>query len=362
MTTGHKPAVIVTGVSGNLGHRVLPLLEDFNVIGVDIVPPRDGLVGRFEKIDLAREAACRQFVQLLKQSEARAIVHLAFVVDPLQSGLLDVEHMWQVNVAGTARVMEAVSEVNRLGGVIDTFIFSSSVSAYGPETPGPVKETHPLAAHTLPYAIHKQQADEAVHFRAETLGRCSTYILRPHIFTGATVNNYMVGALRGTPTGNGKRAERMRQQGKRLPLLVPGKKYRQNRFQFVHVDDVARLIAHILHRPAAYKNELSVLNVAGRGEPITFEDASAIAKARVIRVPGKWVMREVLRLLWDFGISGIPPEAAPYMYGSYLVDTSKLKQFLGSDYEKVIRYSVATALQDTFNTEDSTTVDIAATV
>ncbi len=349
MTDSHKPSVVVTGISGNLGSRLLPWLREFNVIGVDIVPPSTQEPLRFEKIDLGREAACRQFVQLLKQSEARAVVHLGFVLDPLRTGVLDVDRMWQINVAGTARVMEAITEVNRHGGLMDTFIFPSSVSAYGSETPGPVKETHPLGAHTLPYAIHKQQADEAVRFRAETLGKCSTYVLRPHIFTGASVQNYMVGALRGTPTGKGKRAERMRQDGKRLPLLTPGRKYRDNRIQFVHVDDVARLIAYILHRPSGFRNELTVMNVAGRGEPITFEDAAALAHARVMQVPGKWMMREILRLLWNWQISGIPPEAAPYMYGSYLMDTTKLKHFLGADYEKVIQYSVATALQDTFN-------------
>ena len=60
--------------------------------------------------------------------------------------------MWQTNVAGTARVMEAISVVNRTGGHVRQFIFPSSVSAYGPETPGPVKEDFPLRAHTLPYA------------------------------------------------------------------------------------------------------------------------------------------------------------------------------------------------------------------
>ena len=349
MTTGKKPSLVVTGISGNLGSRLLPLLEDFDVIGVDIVPPRTDLPLRFEKIDLGREACCRQLVQILRESNARSVVHLAFIIDPLRSGVLDSERMWQINVAGTARVMEAITEANRRGVLLDNFIFPSSISVYGPDTPGAVRESHPLAAHTLPYAIHKQEADDVVRLRAESLGGCSTYLLRPAIFTGATVQNYLVGALRGTPTGKGKRAERMRSQGKRLPLLVPGKKYRQNRFQFVHVDDVARLIANILHRPAGHNRELTILNVAGRGEPVTFEDAAALAHARVVQVPGKWMMREILSLLWSWGVSGIPPEATPYMCGSYLVDTSRLKQFLGSDYEKVIQYSVATALQDSFN-------------
>src|SRR6516162_6832365 len=169
--------------------------------------------------------------------------------------------MWQINVAGTARVMEAISVVNRTGGQIRQFLFPSSVSAYGPETPGPVKEDSPLRAHTLPYAIHKRESDEVVRYRAQSLGDCRVYILRPHIFTGASMQNYMVGALRGTPLGKRKRAA-----GKRLPMMLPfGKRYLEKQFQFVHVDDVARLFVYFLHRPQT-DPPMTILNVAGRGE------------------------------------------------------------------------------------------------
>jgi nucleoside-diphosphate-sugar epimerase len=341
-----KPTIIVTGISGNLGTRLLKLLDDFQVVGIDFANPRTDLPIRFEKIDLGRESACRQLVQVIKETKARAIVHLAFVIDPVQTGVLDIERMWQINVAGTARVMEAITEVNRQGGKLDTFIYPSSVSAYGPETPGPVKEDHPLGAHALPYAIHKREADDVVRFRAPALGNCCTYVLRPHIFAGATMQNYLVGVLRGTPTGKSKRAERMRNERKRLPILIPGVRTLQSRIQLVHVDDISRLIAHILHRPIADKNELTVLNVAGRGDPITLSSAAQVANAEVINVRYRWIMRILLRLGWKIGLSGIPPEALPYMVGSYTMDTTRLKKFLGNDYEKVIKYTVTAALED----------------
>ena len=52
-----------------------------------------------------------------------------------------------------------------------------------------------MAAHTLPYAIHKKQSDEVVQQRAPALRGCSVYILRPHIFAGASVENYLSGSL-----------------------------------------------------------------------------------------------------------------------------------------------------------------------
>jgi nucleoside-diphosphate-sugar epimerase len=256
--------------------------------------------------------------------------------------------MWQINVAGTARVMEAISIVNRTGGGVQRFIFPSSVSAYGPETPGPVREDAPLKAYGLPYAVHKKESDEVVRYRADSMGDCRVYILRPHIFAGASMQNYMVGVLRGTPLGKSRRAARMRAEGKRLPLLLPrGKEYLGKKVQFVHVDDVARLLTYLLYRPVS-DPPVTILNVAGRGEPLTFERCAEIAHARVKRAPNRAVFGLALTALWKLGISSIPPEASPYLIGSYTMDTARLQEFLGPHYPEVIRYTVEDALRDTF--------------
>jgi nucleoside-diphosphate-sugar epimerase len=345
-----KRTVLVTGVSGNLGSRLLPFLSDFQVVGVDVRPPNSSSsLARFEQADLGRETSCRQFIELLRATQPRSVVHLAFVLDPQQAGVLDRERMWQINVAGTARLMEAISVVNRTGGAnIRQFIFPSSVAAYGPETGGPVKEDAPLRAHTLPYAIHKRESDEVVRYRAESLGDCCVYILRPHIFTGASVQNYMVGVLRGTPSGKSKRAARMRAEGKRLPLMLPrGAKYLEKRFQFVHIDDVARLLTVLLYRPDS-DPWMTILNVAGRGEPITIQRCAEIAHATIKRAPTRAAFRSVLRLMWKLGITTVPPEALPYLIGSYTMDTTRLQEFLGADYSRVIQYTVEDALKDSF--------------
>ncbi len=344
-----QKTVLVTGVSGNLGARLLPFLSDFDVVGVDIRPPSVS-AGRleFHSIDLGRESSCRDMTDLLRQTGASSVVHLSFILDPQRSGVLDLERMWQINVAGTARVMEAISVVNRTGGNVKQFIFPSSVSAYGPETAGPVREDAPLAAHTLPYAIHKKESDEVVRYRAETMGDCRLYILRPHIFAGRSMENYMVGVLRGTPAGKSKRAARMRAEGKRLPLLLPrGKEYLGKKVQFVHVDDMARLLTYLLYRPAT-DPPITVLNVAGRGDSLSFERCAEIAHAEIKRAPSRAVFLMALRALWKLGISSIPPEAAPYLIGSYTMDTTRLQEFLGPHYPDVIRYTIEDALRDTF--------------
>ncbi|MGA9898587.1 MAG: NAD-dependent epimerase/dehydratase family protein [Terriglobales bacterium] len=346
-----KPTVLVTGIAGNLGLRLLPLLADYQVVGVDLNPPAASPSLSFQPLDLALEESCRELFLLLKKVRPFAVLHLAFVIDPLRSGVLDLDRMWQINVAGTARVMEAITEANRTDPIVKKFLFPSSVSAYGSDLPAPVTEDSPLAAHTLPYAIHKMESDRVVQQRAPALRGCSVYLLRPHIFAGASMQNYLMGAFRGTPNGRGKRAARMRAEGKRLSCMLPyGQRYLENKIQFVHVDDMARLLAFIVHKTQPEAQRLTILNVAGRGQPLTFAECIEMAHAKLLRVPGKWAFRQVLELLWKFGISAIPPQAQPYMTGEYTMNTDRLHRFLGEDHENVIRFTIADAFADSFTT------------
>ena len=344
-----NPTIVVTGVSGNLGLRLLPMLEDFKVIGVDLRPPKTTVRLHFVPLDLGLEKSCIELTRLLRETRTATVVHLAFVLDPVRTAILDLQRMWQINVSGTARVMEAIAEANRDEVIVQKFVALSSIAAYGPDLPEAVSEDYPLNGHTLPYAIHKMEADKIVQQRAPSLRGCSAYMLRPHIFAGVSVDNYMLDAFRGTPNGKGERAAKMRTEGKRLPCVLPiGDKYLQNRIQFVHVDDVARLIAYIAHRTEPETKRLTVLNVAGRGEPLTFGRCIEMAHAELKRVPGKWALRLLLQMLWNSKTSAIPPEALPFMTSEYIMKTDRLQKFLSDHYKDVIRHTISEAFADSF--------------
>ncbi len=346
---GPKPTALITGISGNLGLRLLRQLPDYNVIGIDIREPEDtSALAQFEKIDLAEERSCDQILELMRAYRPEAVVHLAFVLDPLRTGVVDKKRMWLINVAGTSRVTEAIAEHNRMLGGIDKFIFPSSAMVYGPELSKSAIEDSPLNAQSLPYALHQQEADRTIQSRANGM-KCKTYILRSHVYAGATVQNYQLGVLRGIPGGKGRLGERLRRQGKRLPLWLPSRgDYLEHKFQFVHIDDVARLIAHILRRKLA-DPKLNILNVAGRGEPLAMRRCVDISGIEVQRVPGgRTICRQALRVLWDLGVSDIPPEALPYLLGSSTMDTARLRVFLGEHYRAVIEHTCEEALADSF--------------
>jgi nucleoside-diphosphate-sugar epimerase len=343
------PSIIVTGISGNLGQRLLPMLSGFRVVGVDFRVPKGESPFRFVQMDLGFESSCQEFLQLLREVRPVAVVHLAFVMDAVRTGILDRDRMWQINVAGTARVMEAVTEANREWPMVEKFIFMSSVSAYGPALSSPATEETPLAARTYIYGVHKMEADRVVQQRAPALRGCSVYILRPHIFAAASIQNYFMEAFRGIPGGSSKRAARMRERGTRLPCMLPsGEKYLRHRIQFVHIDDVARLIAFILHKTEPESQRLTVLNVAGRGGPLTYDQCIRLANAKLLRVPTEQLFGLILKFFWAMKLSTIPPDVAPYMTSDTVMDTSRVQAFLGYEYEHVIRHPIADAFSECF--------------
>ncbi len=346
--TQRKQAVLVTGVSGSLGSRLLPQLQAYDVVGVDVVPPSVS-ISRYAQVDLGRESSCRLLVELLRETKAVAVVHLAFIDNPARAGVSDTQRQWQTNVAGTARVMEAITEINRSGGKISKFIFTSSAQVYGPRLESPASESSLLAACSLTSAVHKKSADEVVQYRASSLGPCSSFILRAQNYAGPDADSFTLAALRGIPSGRAERACEWRKRNKRMRFFIPfGQHYLERELQFVHVDDMARLIAHILQRSGA--TTTTILNVSGRDGSLSFERCVKLCGTKLRRLPTVAACRAALRWYMNRGLSTIPPQAVPYLLGSNPVDTKRLREFLGSSYKEVIRHTAESALSDTLLT------------
>src|SRR5437588_10638179 len=98
-------------------------------------------------------------------------------------------------------------------------------------------------------------------------------------------------------------------------------------------------------RPATFRmaKRLTILTVAGRGEPLTIGECAEISGLKLVRVPGRWISKLGLQLAWKLGLSAIPPEIAPYVTGECIMNTERLRTFLGHDYEDVIRYTIQDA-------------------
>jgi nucleoside-diphosphate-sugar epimerase len=345
-----RPAVIVTGAGSELAAHILPFLAEYEVIGLDLEPPAVNSLRQFISFDLSKEESCGELTALIHEIKPVGIVHLAFAKDVSESKNYDADRMWHINVAGTARVMEAITEANRDVHIVEKFMYVGNAFVYGPELNVPATEDARLAAEDLIFAQQQVEADQVVQQRAPSLRGCSVFMLRPQVLTGAGLHNYLIDTLRGVPEGSGKRAERLRQKGERLTYALPfGNDYLKVKKQFLHADDLARVIAYILARTEPESQRLTLMNVSGRGEALTVEQCVAVAKATLKRVPGKLGMEKLMEYRWNAGISSVRPEFYPYVLGESIVTTDRLKKFLGQDYESVIHYTNADAFADSFS-------------
>lgn len=337
--------VLVTGISGNLGRRLAPLLAGYEIISVDLFPPPPEIpAGRFVQLDLSEVEGQQRLAQLLEDDPVESIFHLAFVIDPVRTGITETDRMWRANVGATQELLNAVARVNRNGPRIQLVVFPSSVSVYGPDLPPFVTEDAPLNANSLPYAVHKRECDQICQQMFPKLGGAALYVFRPHIFVGPSVDNYIVRAVRGRASGRGWLARAFERSGMRLPMLLPKGAGGENLFQFIHVDDVARVLAWTLGH--FERGRLKILNLSGHGEPISLDECAKLAGTRVLHLPGEGMVRGLLRIFWSLGLSGVPPEALPYFLGSYTMSTKRLQEELGGRYPDVIRFSSRAALED----------------
>lgn len=336
--------ILVTGISGNLGRRLAPLLAEYDLISVDLYPPSPGTpAGKFVQMDLSTRSGQGRLARIVEEEQLDAILHLAFVLDPLQTGIVDPRRMWEANVGAAKALLEAIASGNRDTSRVQLFVFLSSVSAYGPELLERVREDAPLKAHTLPYAIHKREADLLCQTMYPSLNGCAVYLYRPHIYAGATVDNYILRAIRGRASGRGWLARLYQARKWKVPALLPPESP-GGFLQFVHVDDVARVLRWTLShfRPGA----LEIFNLAGSGPALSFEECVRLANTPILRIGSIKRIELVLRLMWALGLSGVPPEAIPYYLTSYTMDTTRLETALGAERDTILQFSARQALAD----------------
>ena len=351
--------VLVTGISGNLGCRLAPLLQNYEVVSADLYPPPPGVrAGEFHRLDLSTPQGREDLAQLVLDCGAEAILHLAFVVDQVRSGILDRERMRQTNVEGTRRLLEAVAKANARpspGGAaanaheprIRLFVYLSSVSAYGTGQATLLSEEAPLAAHSLPYAVDKRETDLLCQQMFPYLAGAAVYIFRPHIYAAAATQNWLIDGVRGRASGRGWLARLARSLGWRMPMVLPSGASTRSRLQFVHTDDVARALAWTLEHFRA--GALEILNLAGEG-PLALEECARLAGTPIIRLGGEAMVRLLLKVVYVLGLSAIPSEALPYYLTPPTMDTGRLRAALGKDFEDVVRFTSRTALGDALRT------------
>jgi nucleoside-diphosphate-sugar epimerase len=286
------PAVAVTGASGLVGQRLLPLLvahpDVTRVVALDVREP--GWRSRnleFQRVDIAGT----DLKPVLEGIDT--VVHLAGVVDPIPDEML----MARVNVEGTRRVLGAASAVGAR-----RVVRISSATVYGawPNNPVPLTEDAPLRPnpHFTP-AVHAAEVERLIgEWREDHPGVVVT-TLRSAPVVGPGAERLPARIILGRPP--------LRVRGAAVPVQV------------VHVDDLAAALAL-----AATGDLPGVFNVAADGWLEPPAAAALLPRASVPAMP-EAVLERALRRTWALGIGDIPPGVVPYLAHPWVVANDKLR-------------------------------------
>lgn len=289
---------VITGGSGYLGSCLIERLaereETERIVNLDVRPPR---VSRPKAEFLSGDVRDRQGIRdLLERERPDALVHLAFVLDPIH----DEARMYDIDVNGTHAVLWAAAEAG-----VEHVLVTSSATAYGAfaDNPKPIAEDWPVRGHPgFPYARHKAEADRLCQlWAAEHPDRTMT-IVRPSIVFGPSVNNFIVRAYERPFT-----------------LGIEGS---DEEFQLVHEDDVPTAICGLLDARAS-----GAFNLAGDGL-MRWREAAELAGLRMRDVKQRTAQR-ILAAAWRLHAIEAPPGFIDFVRYPWVVSNDKLKAETG---------------------------------
>ena len=228
-----RPAVVITGISGNLGQVVAKQLHcDERIIGIDRRP----FPGKPKDLELhALDLRKKKCEDIFRKQDVRALVHMAFLHGPrISAG----EHH-SFNLVGTTNVLEYCAR----HGVPKVVVLSSG-TVYGPSPDNSnfLTEDSPLmAAARFPGMRDLIAADMFAQSFFYRHPKIETVILRPVHIVGPTIKNAPSNYLR-----------------LKRPWTLMGF---DPVLQLIHAKDVARAIQQVL-APGIR----GVYNVVGPGE------------------------------------------------------------------------------------------------
>ena len=288
---------LITGGSGYIGGRLIDELsgreETELIVDVDVRPPtRRWPKTEFVKGDVRDRVAIEA---LLERHEIDALVHLAFILNPIR----DEAMMYDVDVNGTQAVLQAASDAG-----VEQVMVTSSVAAYGafPDNPKPIAEDWPVrGAPDFSYAKDKADADRICQLWALEHPDAVMTIVRPAMVFGPNVDNWFVRAFENNPF---------------MPLLDGV----DEEFQLVHEDDVVSALIALLDGKHG-----GAFNLAGDGV-LTWGRAAELLGKKTRRISLK-NMKRFNWLMWRLHVprTEAPPGNLNFLRYPWVLSTEKLK-------------------------------------
>ncbi len=286
--------VAITGAAGYFGQRITERLEGNEACDKIVGISRRKFEHSFKKLDYYRmDVRSEELKQLFGKYEIDAVVHLAFVVNPIH----DAKEMNSIDVEGARNVLEAAKQAG-----VKKVIMTSSTMVYGawPDNPEFLTESSPLRSHPkYYYSKDKVEVEKMCGvFKKQNPDMIIT-ILRPCLVIGPNVNHFY-SRLVNWPV---------------LPLVGgnnPG-------IQFVHENDIGRAYEFFL------TNDIGgTFNIVGDGT-MKWKEIIGAAEKRAVKMPG-FIVYPILSLMWKLHLTESPPEILDFIRYRWVASGDKARK------------------------------------
>ena len=306
-----RPAVVVTGISGNLGRTLAKLLHTRErIIGIDRRPfpgkPKDV---EMHQLDLRKKKA----EDVFRRNDVRAVIHMGIMHDPR----MNEEEHHSFNVVGTTRLLEYCAKYG-----VKKVVVLSSANVYGPSPDNSnfLTEDAPLmAASRFSEVRDLIEVDMLAHGFFWRHPDSQTVILRPVHIVGPNIKNAPSNYLR-----------------LKYPWVLAGF---DPIVQLIHVEDAARAMIEAL-RPEAR----GVYNVVGPGEVPLSAIARELGRS-AIPVP-HLIARPLLELLFKYHLASFPPPELDHIQFLCAVDGSRWAKDVGWKPRYSMRETIRSVLNE----------------
>lgn len=306
-----QPAVVVTGISGNLGRTLASLLHTRErIIGIDRRP----FLGKPKDIEMFQlDLRKRKAEDVFRRNRVHAVIHMGIMHDPR----MNEEEHHSFNVVGTTRILDYCA---RYG--VGKVVVLSSANVYGPSPDNSnfLTEDAPLmAASRFSQVRDLIEVDMLAHGFFWRHPDIQTVIVRPVHIVGAQIKNAPSNYLR-----------------LRYPWVLAGF---DPMVQLIHVEDAARALIEAL-RPEAK----GVYNVVGPGEvPLsaTFRELGRTP----IPIPHA-LARPLLDILFKYHLASFPPPELDHIQFLCAVDGSRWVKDVGWKPRYSMRETIRSVLDE----------------
>jgi UDP-glucose 4-epimerase len=291
--------VLVTGVSRYFGGRLARALQDDpgidQVIGVDVVPPREEL-GRVEfvRADIRNPIIAK----VIAAAEVDTVVHMNVLATPMGAG--GRSSMKEINVIGTMQLLAACQKAPS----VRKLVIKSTTAVYGSSPRDPAMFTEEMEPRLLPrsgYAKDSVEVEGYVRGFGRRRPDVGVTVLRFANFVGPTIDTPMTSyfSMPAIPTVLGYDA----------------------RLQFLHTDDGLEVL-----RRCTIEDLPGTYNVAGDGVLLLSQAARRAGRFTVpVPPPAVSLIGETVRRA---GLADFSPEQIQFLRYGRAVDTTRMREQL----------------------------------